>query len=434
MTAVLALAGNHPSGAHERIAQAVAECVKLGIEVRPPDVNASDVNFTLEAQADGQYAIRFGLGVVKNVGDAAAESVVEAREKGGPFRSLDDFCARVNLKALNRRALESLIKAGALDVLGSRGALLANLERAVAAAQREQRRIESGQASMFDALGGEPPPPPEWLKEGPSVSREEMLQWEKELLGVYMSEHPFAGPAAVLSKHTTAQCAELTAELAGRDAVVAGMVTSTRTLYTREGRPFVAAMVEDLSGSAEVTVWPDQYELTRDLWVPGAILLLLVRVRERGDRLQIAVQQADPCVPEGWTPPAWLTLAHAGHDAHEGPTPGAHGNGAHPATGNENGASSSAPRVVRRLRFFFHEGEDADADRDRVDRLVSLLAEYPGDDDIRLFVHALDGDRVELALPPARACEELRARGVEVLAPAGGADEIETIVLPQAQA
>ncbi len=432
MTAVLALAGSHPAGAHERIAQAVAECVKLGIEVRPPDVNASDVNFTLEPQPDGTYAIRFGLGVVKNVGDAAAESIVEARTKGGPFRSLDDFCARVNLRALNRRALESLIKAGALDALGERGALLASLERAVAAAQREQRRIESGQVSMFDALGGEPPAPPELLKSGPAVSREEQLQWEKELLGVYMSEHPFAAPAAALSKHTTAQCAELTPELAGRDAIIAGMVTSTRTLYTREGRPFVAAVIEDLSGSAEVTVWPDQYELTRDLWAPGSILLMLVRVRERGERLQVAVQQVEPYTGEGWTPRPWVSLAGTtGRQGENGAASPPTANGAEPASGGPKARNGSAPRVVRRLRFFLHECEDADADRERVDRLVELLAEYPGDDEIRLFVHALDGDRVELALPPARACEELRSRGADILAPAGGADDIETIALPQ---
>ena len=419
MTAVLALAGSHPAGAHERIAQAVAECVKLGIDVRPPDVNASDVSFTLECAEGGRRAIRFGLAVVKHVGEAAAESIVEARAAGGVFRSLEDFCARVDLRSLNRRALESLIKAGALDGLGDRGTLLTNLERAVAAAQREQRRIESGQVSMFDALGGGEPPPG-LLKAGPSIPREEQLQWEKELLGVYVSEHPFAAAAAALSKHTSAQCAELTAELVGRDAVVAGMVTSTRPLYTKEGRPFAAALIEDLSGTAEVTVWPDQYELTRDLWTPGAILLMLVRVRERGDRIQLAVQQAEPYTGEGWAPPAWLSSAG------EGPQSNGHAGKA-----NGNGAPAAPPpRVLRRLRFFLHEGPDEEADRERLDRLVELLGEYPGDDEIRLFVHALDGDHVELALPCARASEELQRRGADILSPAGGAEAIETIALP----
>src|SRR5581483_3672776 len=143
MTAVLQSAGTH-----ERIAEAVAECVRLGIEVRPPDVNASEITFSLQSPSgappssivhppsssssgDTAPAIRFGLGDVKNVGGAAAEAIVAARAEGGAFRDIEDFLKRVDVRALNKRALESLVKAGALDGLGARGTLLANIDRIV---------------------------------------------------------------------------------------------------------------------------------------------------------------------------------------------------------------------------------------------------------------------------------------------------------------
>ncbi|GAG34138.1 unnamed protein product, partial [marine sediment metagenome] len=150
MTAVLSLASSHPTGAQERIAAAVAESAKLDIPVLPPDVNHSGANFTLAHTEDERQAIRFGLAVIKNVGWGAAESIVAEREENGPFTSIEDFCRRISLKNLNRRALESLIKAGALDALGERGTILANLDRLISLAQREQRLRESGQATMFD--------------------------------------------------------------------------------------------------------------------------------------------------------------------------------------------------------------------------------------------------------------------------------------------
>ncbi len=153
MTAVLMLASGHPSGAQERTAAAVAECVKLGIAVLPPDINRSRVNFAIETLEDGQQAIRFGLGVIKNVGTGAVEGIVAAREEKGPFSSIEDLCRRAPLRSLNKRALESVVKAGALDCLGERATLLANVDRVLALAQREQRMRESGQTTMFDLFG-----------------------------------------------------------------------------------------------------------------------------------------------------------------------------------------------------------------------------------------------------------------------------------------
>ncbi len=436
MTAVLASAGTH-----ERIAEAVAECVRLGITVLPPDVNRSATGFQLEDHEDG-LAIRFGLETVKNVGSGAAENVVRVREEDGPYASVEDFARRVDLKALNRRALESLIKAGALDAFGGRGTLLANVERIVSLAQREQRLKESGQSTMFDMFGDSvatPLPSLELIES--EATKAEQLSWERELLGVYLSEHPFRSAAVTLSRHTTALVTEITAEMDGREVVIAGMVQDVRTRVTKAGKPFLVAMVEDLSGTQEVIAWPDVYEPTRDLWQPGNILLMLVRVRERGDRLQIAVnevslvQAADGSIShEQFNIPAWLTEAvrsSAGVGvvsvARE-PNGNGNGNGdAANGNGDARPAADAPPAERALLRFWLHESDDADADKRRLDGLIALIGSHAGADDVRLFIHARDGDKIELSMPRADATEDLRAAGIALLSPHGGADEIERI-------
>ena len=160
MTAVLIMAGNHASGAAQRVAEAYAECRRRGIDILPPDVNRSGVNFQLEPQARrAQRAIRFGLANIKNVGEGVVEGIIEAREDGSRSPRVEDFFARVNHRHLNKRALESMVKAGAFDSLcGARGGLLASLDRAIALAQRTQRQREAGQGSLFDLMGEEAKP------------------------------------------------------------------------------------------------------------------------------------------------------------------------------------------------------------------------------------------------------------------------------------
>ncbi|MDE3095257.1 MAG: DNA polymerase III subunit alpha [Chloroflexota bacterium] len=446
MTAVLASAGTH-----ERIAQAVAECMRIEIPVRPPDVNRSSVSFELDTSGDGP-AIRFGLATVKNVGSAAAEGIVHARDAAGPFASVEDFVRRVDLHAINKRTIESLIKAGALDCLTAgpeqRGTLLRNVDRIVSLAQREAKLKETGQATMFDMFGDSvaTPLPALVLEESPA-SRAEVLAWEKDLLGVYVSEHPFSSAAALLAKHTSALVSEITQEMDGREVVIAGMVGAVRSLATKAGKPFVSVGIEDLSGTAEVTVWPDVYEGTKEYWRAGNILLMLVRVRERGERLNVAVQQvslvqaADGTVShERFTVPDWLTSAvrasagvgfvdvrRAGPGAMANGQGGGDDAGKRRSGANGHAAGDIAPHEApSTLRFFLHESDDADEDRRRLDALIALIGAYPGRDHIRLFIHARDGDRIELSMPEGRACDELRAAGIALLAPQGGAEPMPT--------
>jgi DNA polymerase III alpha subunit len=192
-------------------------------------------------------------------------------------------------------------------------------------------------------------------------------------------------------------CSEVSAEMAGRDLVIAGIVASTRQILTRAGRLFLAAEIEDLSGSVEVTVWPDVYDQTRELWVEGTIVVLNVRVRTRNDRLQLSVQKAT-----------------------------AYQEGADP--GPDNGNSPAEPPVARRraaapraLRVTLSETEDTEGDQERLRAVMRALGEFEGEDEVRLTIRQQDGEEVELELPRARACDELSQRLGAMLGEQGAA-------------
>jgi DNA polymerase-3 subunit alpha len=282
----------------EKVATAIAECRRLGITVLPPDINRSQANFSIETGDDNAPAICFGLAAIKNVGLSAVEPIIAERSKGGDFKSIEDLCRRCDLRGVNKRVLESLIKTGALDCLGSRGALLQSVNSILSLAQREQHLRETGQSTMFDLWGKEMPVPmPSLDLAAADISVKEKLVWEKELMGVYLSEHPFSAFAGKISAETTL-CGQIDAELAGQTIVVAGMVVSVRYLFTRDQRPFASAILEDLDGSIEVMVWPKVYTNTRDLWQEGNILLVGGRVRVRDDQVQLNCDNVRHYQPE----------------------------------------------------------------------------------------------------------------------------------------
>jgi DNA polymerase-3 subunit alpha len=284
MTAVL----SSDMGNSERIAIAVAECRRMGIAVLPPDVNESEFGFTITPKG-----IRFGLGAVKNVGEGAVEGIIESRRSGGRYRSLDDFCGRIDLQRCNKRVLESLIRCGALDAFGPRAVQLKHLDLALATAQREQRDRESGQVGLFASLGMGDEIVAQPLPTGPEAPKRELLGWEKELLGIYLSEHPLQQMAERLGEVVPpvtylAALKEVDDDL----IVVACVVTSARKHITKEKKLMMFAQVEDLTGATEVTVFPRTYEATASLWNADEILLVLARVEQRDEAPKLLCEHA----------------------------------------------------------------------------------------------------------------------------------------------
>jgi len=274
----------------EKVAAAVAECRRLGIEVRPPDVLRSAVEFTVEDDA-----IRFGLLAVKNVGQGAIESIIAAREADGPFRSLTDFCTRIDLRLANRKVLESLAKVGALSAFGHPAQILEGLDDATAAGQATQRDRATGQTSLFDVDVSEAAVLERPLPQVAEAPVRERLRWEKELLGLYLSEHPMGEVAERIAPFVTAYSGDLRDEsLDGQRLVVSGIVVGSRTVITRARAQMAVVTLEDLQGSMEVVVFPKLYEQTVATWEEGAILLVAGRVDHRGEEVSLLADLVQP--------------------------------------------------------------------------------------------------------------------------------------------
>ncbi len=324
----------------EKVAAAVAECRRLGIEVRPPDIHRSLVEFTVEDDA-----IRFGLLAVKNVGEGAIESIIAARQSGGEFRTLADFCSRVDLRLANKRVLESLIKVGAMSRFGHAAQLLKALDDAIAAGGAAQRDRTTGQTALFD-LGSSPEALDRPLPQVPEALSQERLRWEKELLGLYLSEHPLGAISEQLARFVTAYSGDLKDEsLDGQRVVMGGIVTGLRTVVTRNKETMAVATLEDLQGTLEVVVFPRMYATAGGTFVEGAILLVAGRVDHRGEEASLladAVWVWEEAAARG---PEAIAQEVAAGDRRGGPGRrfgGSFGNGG--GAGNGNGNGNGYPR------------------------------------------------------------------------------------------
>jgi DNA polymerase-3 subunit alpha len=320
----------------EKVAAAVAECRRLGIAVLPPDVHASHLEFTVEGQA-----IRFGLLAVKNVGQGAIESIIAAREADGAFRSFADFCNRIDLRLANKRVLESLVKVGALSAFGHPGRLLDALDDTLAAAQADQRERASGQISLFD-LAAEPSSLEAALQEAPEIPTRERLRWEKELLGLYLSDHPLGEVAERIGHFVNAYSGDLKDEsLDGERVVVGGVVTGSRTVVTKAKATMAVVTLEDLQGAIEVVVFPRLYEQTTGTWSDGVILLVAGRIDHRGEEVSLLADAAwewDAVAARGEAAFASEVAAGERGSRGRGRSGGSHANGANGAHGT-NGAN-----------------------------------------------------------------------------------------------
>jgi DNA polymerase-3 subunit alpha len=276
----------------DKVRSAIAECRRLGIKVLPPDISKSHASFAIEKNDEDNPAIRFGLAAIKNVGFSPIEHILSGRDSEGDFKSIEDFCCRTDLRNINKKVLDSLIKAGAFDSLGSRKTLLESLNQIISLAQAKQRAKESGQVSMFDVWGPSSPAPSiDYERAEEEVSTKQKLIWERELLGVYFSQ-PLDFLASEPSLPGTVTCGEINRDIVDETVIVTGMVISVRQAHTRDNRPFVVASIEDLDASIEVIAWPRLYESTQGIWQEGNILTIKGLVKVRGGDVQLNCQEA----------------------------------------------------------------------------------------------------------------------------------------------
>ncbi len=411
---------------NDRMGPVVAECVRLGIPVLPPDVNRSGVDFSVDWSEDGREAVRFGLASIKNIGASAVEEMAAEREENGPFQSLEDFCRRAGSEAANRRVIESLARVGALDAFGSRGQLTASADHIVHLMQREARLRESGQSTMFDMFGASAPTPLAEIELLPArePTVRELVSWERELIGVALGRRvldPVNAPeGAVLSRE------EVDGYPEGDKVLLAGEVASVRFTTDKQGRQICFVGLEIFDGSVlDVAVWSRVFEKTAELWSEGNLVQVKGVVRRRGDETSIHCDEAvefevsdtaaesppAPAVPatpkvEEWKPPV---------EAHESAPQQPSVNGSEPVSPDGTAVHAEAVPTAngstaaqRKVRVKMKETDQPSEDNRKLKQVLQTLLDYPGTDEVYLLVESRGAFwRIEMPLIRTQFCDEL---------------------------
>jgi DNA polymerase-3 subunit alpha len=345
----------------DKVIKNLAECREKGIEVLPPDINESRADFTVVGEK-----VRFGMAAVKNVGEKAVEVILESREREGGFKSLFDFCRRVDLSAVNRRVLESLIKCGAFDSMAvSRARMMAALDEAMKGGQAYQRGRHSDQIDIFDAIDGKGnggqrnsdayPEVQEW-------SEQQLMAFEKESLGFYITAHPLDKYERAIRKLTSGSIVNLREKAASGEVKLGGVVTALRLRNTKKGERYASFQLEDRTGSIEVLVWPSLYRRCMETLVLDDPILVQGRLEVGEERVQLIANEITPLAEAS---------RQTGPGAAAGPRPEHKGNG-------------------EGLHFFLRGPEVTSQE---LSRLHQALLKHPGP--ATVFLHLFMPDRGE---------------------------------------
>jgi DNA polymerase-3 subunit alpha len=271
------------TGNAEKAVKYINEARGMSISILPPDINESDLYFTPIGES-----IRFGLAAIKNVGENTAKAIRESRISGGEFKSLYEFCERIESRFLNKRVFESLIKSGAVDSLGPRESMTASIDDALAALQRASRLRDSGQHGLFGG-GATETPAPFLLRDAAAWSEEERLASEYAMLGFYVSGHPLEKYASRLAEWNVVRLEEVEGQRNGKEIAVAALVVGTRPMRSKKGARWGIFTIQDMTGVQELLAFPESFARHEQTLKPGTPLLLKVRVQieEAGTRLSL---------------------------------------------------------------------------------------------------------------------------------------------------
>ena len=285
-------------GNTDRVSSYLTECQHMGIKILAPDVNQSFRNFSVEEEG-----LRFGLTAIKNVGIGAIDSILEARKKDGPFKSLRDMLSRVDTRTCNKKVVESLIKAGAFDSLTkSRAFLLSNYGKTLSKAAAEQKERQNGQVVLFDVLEfGRVEPEQQTVSEETQeeveeFSPEELLRMEKEMLGFYISSHPLSNLSETLEAQVGCRIADLSEKREGEGVKIGGLLSGCRKITTKRGDLMMVCNIEDLSSLISLVVFPKTYEKVQDMLLNDAVVVIKGRMNRdaRTEELNVVVESVEP--------------------------------------------------------------------------------------------------------------------------------------------
>ena len=297
----------------EKVAKYIADARRLGITVAPPALNRAMLNFTIEdddrppttdrrktssgsgrpSAVGGRSTIRYGLAAIKNAGEGAVQLLIDERQANGPFKDPIDLAERIDLRRVGKRALESMVKVGCFDEWGTRPQMIDALDRMIGHSGSTHAAAAVGQLTLFGGNGGSIAVNlVRTEKDAPKIERRQLLDWEKELIGVYLSEHPLQEKLADLQEIVTAHTGELDATWNGKGVTLAGIVAGLRTLNTKKGQPMAFVTLEDLEGKIDLVFFPKVWAACRELVQPNQILVVRGQVQAENEAISILVNSA----------------------------------------------------------------------------------------------------------------------------------------------
>ncbi|MFA5184587.1 MAG: DNA polymerase III subunit alpha [Patescibacteria group bacterium] len=391
-------------GDTDRVAIEIEECRNMGLQIMAPDVNESFATFTVVtagtktnqvvAADEKLKTIRFGLKAIKNVGEHIVEEIIRERKENGPYQDIFDLLARITDKDLNKKSLESLIRSGALDSFGERGQLLANMERLLSFNKELAKNKENKQSSLFADLPSAGSDRPALSPSAPAEQNEK-LNWEKELLGLYVSEHPYNAFRPYLLNYAL-PLAELRGHKGDDRIITAGIISTIKKIITRSGESMLFVKIEDASMAVEVLVFPRLLKDTVALWREGQAIIIDGKISEKDSDIKILINRAaalDIAAPQQ-SVDAFKKLILESGPARNGFRNGygqANGNGY-----NYNAKSAPAPSpspaavaalarpAANPLRLIFLQA----APSDDLAELRAIFADYPGEDEVYFRIDA----------------------------------------------
>lgn len=289
---------NSETGDVERIAFLIEECKQMGIEVLPPDINESFERFAVVASTTNKPCIRFGLTAVKNVGENVVHAIIQNRLADGPYKDAEGFTSRMfsppaGGKDLNKKSLESLVKCGALDILGERNNLLVNLERLLNYSRDKQKQSSVGQFSLFGG-NSEVSLPALRLEPSDPAQKWEKLLWEKELLGLFVSDHPLNSYQTQLRLENVIPIKNISLKTNGQQFKIGGVVTRVQKIVTKTGRPMMFSWLEDLTSKIEVIVFPNVFEKNPEAWKENSVVVARGKINDRDGSLKFLCDEVKP--------------------------------------------------------------------------------------------------------------------------------------------
>ena len=277
----------------DRVAIEIEECRNMGIEVLPPDVNESIASFTVTQSSTPNQPgiIRFGLNAIKNVGEHIVEVIIQERKENGHFKDIFEFLERITDKDLNKKSLESLIKSGCFDELEDRGRLLSNLEALLNFNKQISKIRDSKQSSLFGGSLGENYATRPSLSETSPLEQQEKLNWEKELLGLYITAHPFNDFKKHI-KEATVPLGDLSGYLGEEEVTIAGIVTSIKKIITRNSKSMLFTKIEDESEKTEILVFPNLLKETEEVWEEGKAVICKGKISDKDNEIKVLADVA----------------------------------------------------------------------------------------------------------------------------------------------